>query len=198
MPYVEWTDPDTGKTHKFVADEQFSQEIDNLRSPYSCRHVDGYRMVWAELGNGSTQLRQQCLTCFDLFGSAAPHRTAPAGTSAANFTERDQQRHAYEFARNAIYRSAYVRNLAWWRRYNEYLDSYVWRAKRALVVQRSKGVCEGCGEAPATMVHHLTYAHVFNELLFELVALCERCHARCHPEKVHVNEEACSHDNIVS
>jgi hypothetical protein len=33
-------------------------------------------------------------------------------------------------------------------------------------------------------VHHLTYAHVFNEFLFELMAVCDECHDRLHREDV--------------
>lgn len=44
-------------------------------------------------------------------------------------------------------------------------------------------MCEGCLERPATQVHHLHYQRVFDECLFDLVAICDRCHAKCHPRK---------------
>jgi hypothetical protein len=53
----------------------------------------------------------------------------------------------------------------WWEWYNRYLLTPEWKARRA-------------------QVHHLTYAHVGREFLFELVALCEECHERLHADKV--------------
>jgi hypothetical protein len=65
-------------------------------------------------------------------------------------------------------------------RYQSYLLTPAWRAKRAAVMSRAGGLCEGCRSTDATEVHHMTYKHVFNELLFELVALCRDCHERAH------------------
>lgn len=52
--------------------------------------------------------------------------------------------------------------------------------KRRKIIDRCNGRCEGCGEAPVAQVHHLTYEHVGDEFLFELVGLCNRCHDRMH------------------
>lgn len=65
-------------------------------------------------------------------------------------------------------------------KYYEYLASSAWGVKRAKVIERCRNVCEGCAGAPVAQVHHLTYAHVGNELLFELVGLCDRCHEIAH------------------
>ena len=64
--------------------------------------------------------------------------------------------------------------------YQLYLRSPEWREKRELVMKRAGRMCEGCARKPAAQVHHLTYAHIRNELLFELVALCDGCHAVAH------------------
>lgn len=66
------------------------------------------------------------------------------------------------------------------KRYHEYLNSRAWKLKRNLIFQREKGFCQGCGEEAIEHVHHLTYNHLFDELLFELVGLCENCHRKCH------------------
>jgi replicative DNA helicase len=66
------------------------------------------------------------------------------------------------------------------KRYHEYLLSPEWMALRRKVLDRCGGLCEGCREERVTQVHHLTYAHVRNELLFELVGLCDACHERAH------------------
>lgn len=68
-------------------------------------------------------------------------------------------------------------------KYYEYLKTPQWHAKRKAVLERDNYVCRGCLTAQATIVHHLTYDHVFDELLFELVAVCKPCHDRAHPEK---------------
>lgn len=73
-----------------------------------------------------------------------------------------------------------IENAGWRRRYDEHLASPKWRSIRSRVLQRARGVCEGCGLLRAEQVHHLTYRHLGDELLFELVALCEDCHQRAH------------------
>jgi 5-methylcytosine-specific restriction endonuclease McrA len=74
-------------------------------------------------------------------------------------------------------------DVQWWREYNAYLSSPEWKARRALVLQRAKGRCEGCGTASATDVHHVTYDRVYSEMLFDLLALCRPCHQILHPNK---------------
>jgi hypothetical protein len=74
-------------------------------------------------------------------------------------------------------------NAEWWAHYNAYLLTPTWRAKRALVMARAGNMCEGCRQRYATQVHHLTYAHVFEEFLWELVAVCDACHSRVHSNR---------------
>ena len=64
--------------------------------------------------------------------------------------------------------------------YREYLDGPLWRERRDLVMERAGQTCEGCRKHRAENVHHLTYAHIYHEFLFELVALCRDCHERWH------------------
>lgn len=66
--------------------------------------------------------------------------------------------------------------------YRDYLNSDHWQSLRRKVLDRAAGRCEGCRNAPPTEVHHITYAHVQREFLFELVALCENCHRRIHKD----------------
>lgn len=67
--------------------------------------------------------------------------------------------------------------------YRVYLGSSEWKRRRDLVMKRCNAVCEGCGSAPAVEVHHLTYEHVQNEFLWELVGLCKACHDRVHEDR---------------
>ena len=65
-------------------------------------------------------------------------------------------------------------------RYLAYLESAGWKDRRSLVLLRSGWMCEGCGVRRARDVHHLSYAHLYDEFLFELVAVCRQCHERWH------------------
>lgn len=69
----------------------------------------------------------------------------------------------------------------WWATYNAYLESEEWTTRRQHVLERAGGICEGCRDARATQVHHLTYKHVGRELLWELAAVCNDCHEALHP-----------------
>lgn len=94
---------------------------------------------------------------------------------AANAVERERQREE--------------NNRLWRRYYNEYLLTPTWRAKRRLVILRCGGVCEGCGSRPPVQVHHLRYPEgcwpgsadwISKEKLFDLRAVCIRCHEDVH------------------
>jgi hypothetical protein len=64
--------------------------------------------------------------------------------------------------------------------YDVYLSSDEWADKKSKVMQRANNLCEGCGDARAQVVHHMSYKNVGEEFLFELVALCHPCHERYH------------------
>lgn len=64
--------------------------------------------------------------------------------------------------------------------YSLYLQSPEWEKKRDAVFQRENGICQGCLEEPIEHIHHTTYAHLFDEPLFELIGLCEGCHRKVH------------------
>jgi len=70
-------------------------------------------------------------------------------------------------------------------KYKKYMLSNEWKYKRALVMRRCMGACEGCGENKAKEVHHTTYKNFGNEFLFELQALCYSCHDRIHGHEHH-------------
>lgn len=60
--------------------------------------------------------------------------------------------------------------------YVDYIKSPQWKEKRKLVLQRDKYICKSCLNAKATEVHHISYRHLTNEPLFELVSVCRDCH----------------------
>lgn len=80
-------------------------------------------------------------------------------------------------------------NRLWWLAYSKYLLTQTWRDKRAMVMRRAAGRCEGCGRKRAVEVHHREYPRdcrpgsaqwVAREKLFTLVALCSECHYDLH------------------
>ena len=71
----------------------------------------------------------------------------------------------------------------WQIRYNAYLASPAWTKKRKLVLERANNLCEGCREHAAAEVHHLSYENMSDEFLFELVALCKKCHDSIHERR---------------
>lgn len=60
--------------------------------------------------------------------------------------------------------------------YSEYLTSPSWREKREIVFKRDNYLCQACLKNSAVQVHHLSYKHIFNEPLFDLISVCIRCH----------------------
>ena len=62
-----------------------------------------------------------------------------------------------------------------WQEYKKYLSSDKWKAKRKAVIKRDV-ICQACLSRPAKQAHHLTYSHVFDEPLFDLVGVCVPCH----------------------
>lgn len=67
----------------------------------------------------------------------------------------------------------------WDEEYARYLKSPKWRAKWRAVMERDKYRCRFCNQR-ATQVHHLTYARIFNEPLYDLAAICPQCHETLH------------------
>jgi 5-methylcytosine-specific restriction endonuclease McrA len=65
-------------------------------------------------------------------------------------------------------------------KYQTYLSTREWRRKRERVYERENGICQGCRDEPIEHIHHATYSHAFDELLFQLIGLCENCHRKAH------------------
>ena len=156
--------------------------IDRVPSTYvRCEHRAS-TVVWKLYGSERRHLRE-CDACGDSVGwvkktdpscaSAIPHRGVRESLVAAgqaNWQLAQAQRE--EAQRQA--------DAEWWALYNEYLRSDTWAARRAKVIRRENGICQGCMEAQGTQVHHLTYDRVCRELLTDLALLCDACHENAH------------------
>lgn len=64
--------------------------------------------------------------------------------------------------------------------YTAHIRSSKWAELRQRIFKRSDGICEGCGIAKATQVHHTSYDNLGDEFLWELQAICNACHERFH------------------
>lgn len=162
-----------------------------------CFHPDK-RIVWTKYAKdaeplaGAAQLRHQCVKCGLLLANALPHTLARPDTPEVDLAalQEGNRRWTEYYAARRVGRNSGVelvertltQSIA--DRYRAYLMTDAWRSKRAKAIKRANGVCEGCGEARAVEVHHLSYAHLGDELLWELKAVCRSCHAKCHPGKM--------------
>lgn len=136
-------------------------------------------MRFRRIHGGGIQYGYQCCTCGRMVGHALKH---------SDVKELPPE---WDYDLNDAWRAAQSRLVEQWsagrsqeqrEKYAAYLRSPEWRARRQLVMERERWVCQGCMVNRATQVHHTTYAHIFNELLFELVALCDDCHDAAHEE----------------
>ena len=68
--------------------------------------------------------------------------------------------------------------------YKPFKGSVLWQQKLRKVMSRNGGMCEGCKEKLITEVHIQSHANDVDddyEFRFELLGLCETCHACWHP-----------------
>lgn len=134
------------------------------------------------------QIKLQCLDCGAAVGNPIRHAAIEAHVL-AEIEEFD-----YEFRDLMRERQAEIfrqeqesRRMEWesgrLHRYAAYLKTPEWRERRAKVIDRENGLCQGCREKRITEIHHLTYDNRGDELLFQLVGLCSDCHAKLHPNE---------------
>jgi 5-methylcytosine-specific restriction endonuclease McrA len=144
--------------------------------------------------NGSEMRAAQCLDCGRQVGvymkkADCPPNMPPWDLGLENeWSEREQSEvAAIRLESDRIRDEAFSLDKE---KYREYLESTAWKNKRILVLNRDGHKCKGCGVATATDVHHLTYAHIYDEFLFELISLCRRCHDRVHADNTVYSVEA--------
>ena len=157
---------------------------------FRCQHTDT-TLRSRVTRNGGIQYVQQCQRCGAKTSNPAPHREALANYGAQpppRFDDELEERWQLmmEEAREGVMQKF---EDEFWAEYRIYLKSQAWKAKCQAVIKRAKGVCEGCCNAPAQQVHHLSYDNVFDELLFQLVALCTPCHTRLHESRTRTHTD---------
>jgi 5-methylcytosine-specific restriction endonuclease McrA len=129
----------------------------------------------------------QCCSCGEKTSSWLEKKTVKNIWDAVPFDnellERSRNRRQAEW-RSDYEREKTERSSDWWRKYNEYLKTPKWKEKSRLVLKRDNFICRGCLQATAVHAHHLSYEHVGDEFLFELVAVCFDCHKKIHPDRL--------------
>lgn len=140
--------------------------------------------------NGVQVFCEQCLICGNELRTVA--KGAPAVMGLTEVSQFDECLQDEWFRRGQEYRQRRVEqdeidrakaDAAWWKQYNDYINSKAWKRKAALVKERAGGMCEACLVNIAVHVHHTSYRNVGNEIMWELRAVCVSCHQRLHPDK---------------
>lgn len=179
------TDRDTGK--EFFLDSTPELKADLAPIYEACTHPH-LELRQRRNRGGAIQYSNQCLQCGRSVGAFLKHSPKLANVSVWDEKLDESFHKTRESQRAAVYqkhvRIQRGREVGFWKTYNEYLKSDEWLKKRTRVLERANNQCEGCRNRRATQVHHLNYKHVFNEFLFELVALCDECHRRLHDDRV--------------
>ncbi len=186
-------DRETGELFTLTDSKELRKDFDEFHAK-ECKHFrKGIRR--SVVRNGAIQFRWQCLECGCFVGSAIARNKAPESCEDANMEIKE----SYERRRNQEREDIFQKHIKIQKdsgegfklRYHAYLKSEEWLNRRDKVLRRANHTCEGCLEASATQIHHISYEHVFDELMFELVALCDGCHAKVHThEAVSLNEWA--------
>lgn len=152
-----------------------------IESPYHCDCVEK-QIRRRTYKNNTTHYVYQCLRCGHTVGNSLAKQSLEVHRALANggvpeFDETLADRfNTQAMHQNAAQREA--RSAEWWAAYHSYMNSPEWHEKRQLVLKRDGWLCKGCGEKTAVEVHHLTYEHFGDELLWELVSVCNDCHHR--------------------
>jgi 5-methylcytosine-specific restriction endonuclease McrA len=155
-----------------------------------CLHSE-FVFVRRVQSNGVHIACRQCLTCGKNVGAARKDSFPDyAALPEWDQTLRDrwlaEQRQRYDEYRIGVQDWHAQQGPDWQGAYETYLQSSTWAVKRAAVLKRDDYICQACLTARATQVHHLTYEHLGNEPLWELVAICRRCHKALHGKEVNL------------
>lgn len=164
---------------------------ERAQAEFACDHaVTDLRCV--TFSNGQRNYVRQCMRCGEQVGAYIKHSSLSDQQKATvldfdeakrdGWRERRQERFRQFRAEQSVVheieegRALLAARDDFWERYDAYLGSDRWRDKRRRVLERDNHTCQACLVRKATQVHHLAYRHVFNEPLFDLVAICAVCH----------------------
>lgn len=178
-------------------------KMDGNGKPYSCSHDQGKVLRWRTLSNHARVLTYQCSVCGRALDSVKK-ATIPAAEwdsiqewdVALEQSYQDANSRAWEKYRinwrDRIAAEAADAEQAIRARYAAYLQSPQWRYRRSLRLTLDNHQCQArlneCA-GRANEVHHLTYAHIGNEPLFDLVSVCSSCHRQISEKEGRLRNE---------
>ena len=165
------------------------QRREEIREETTCLHRET-RLVYCIYKNGARHYGHQCERCGRWTESVKKASLSlKEQKSSPEFDESiREQWDNWKKAKWETYQTQYheyreKQSRAWWEAYTAYLETAEWRDKRNRVLARDGYLCQACLRRKATQVHHLTYDHVLDEPLFDLVAVCSVCHKHLHGGK---------------
>lgn len=153
----------------------------------SCEHEE--KLLAKRAINGSDCFGYQCQRCGKWEAVKKTSLTWDQRREAVEF-DPDRSKAFWSERMESLNQQRQEKNQKWWDEYTAYLLTPKWHDKRTRVLARDNHLCQACLKRKATQAHHLTYKHVFNEPLFDLVAVCEVCH-----QAVHQSERLNEHSN---
>lgn len=152
-----------------------------------CEHRWDLRRLMAS--DGTARYVRECVICGAQTSQIAKAKLSPEQMEAAPLVTDSETRAARRGGRWSAIQAVKMQMLQEvgerirgeaQREYQDYLHSPHWLRIRRRRMEMANGICEGCGEKPATEVHHLTYDHRGYEMLWELRAVCRECHDVIH------------------
>lgn len=183
-PIPAWGTAGDGARVRLTADEGLEQDYAAWLAG-ACQHVSQFTGKTVST-IGADMYRRYCKNCGIATTQFLPHRTIAATVVTVVDPDKREavvdryisdRRDALEDIANRAANRVQPANRA---EYSDYRATPKWKGLRAAVMRRCSGRCEGCDNADAQDVHHLTYRHMGDEFLFELVGLCRACHDRWH------------------
>ena len=149
--------------------------------PYHCDHTET-ELRRRTHSNNTVHFVVQCLRCGTALRNYAKtsqevHKAYARRGQIPDFDE-NLKEEFYKQVRREHTTKRETERAEWFVWYNDYLCSEEWYEKRQAVLKRDGYLCRGCRRRPATEVHHLSYEHVGDEYLFELISLCTECHGQ--------------------
>lgn len=158
----------------FQEAERYS-DPNRLLYPETCPHDKRVYRVYKNAG-GRDEVRHQCLRCGERGKPISKARQQTLGLIVAELAPcepDDNERRSESYRQNEE-----TRRQKWFAVYRQYLQSPAWLSVRQRVLARDQKQCQGCLQEEAVEAHHLTFAHIGGEFLFELVAIGVRCQAK--------------------
>jgi hypothetical protein len=158
-----------------------------VQAEFACNHARE-RLALRVTANGKKQFVRQCIRCGQKSSALKHAELTQADMDAALPVDDELQRNWWQ-QRADRYQELRDKAVAdekeeWQRWYDAYLQTPKWKAKSRRILQRDP-ICQACLMRPSVQAHHLSYKHVGDEPLFDLVGVCLECHRKLHdPDQI--------------